>query len=268
MAFTLQGYYALHLTPQYDRVAVLSGVATMFIYLLIRVAATTRIREYAPEDRWDFFLNNIATMRIITFIAFLSCVVIYFLLPQNIQLLLFIPGCISLFYGIPIPLKGRSFRLRDIGISKIFMIAFVWAFISSILPAANSNLPLLSTATLTLFAANFLFTFGITIPFDIKDLKIDAKHNVKTIPALLGAENSYSLAFLCLFISGMLHVLLQQKILSGVDYTLPLTISILIAGWSVFLTRKKQHNVVYFGIIDGMLLLQYLLVLAYSIMRA
>jgi len=260
MAFTMQGYYLLQVEPKYDLVTLLSGAATMFVYLLIRIAATSRIKVYEKEERWNFFLKHIGIMRLLTIVTFAACVVLFFIIPQQIQLILLIPGCISLVYGIPLPIKGKWFRLRDVGVAKIFMIAFVWAFIGSMLPAVNSDMPLFAAPTLILFAANFLFVFAITLPFDIKDLKIDAIHKVKTIPAILGTDDSYSLAFLCLFVSGIIHVYLQRDLLYGVDYVIPLTISILVTGWSIFLTRKKQDNVVYFGILDGMLILQYAMV--------
>ena len=100
----------------------------MFVYLLIRVAAVSRIKEYAPEKRWDFFTRNLFLMQVLTVITFLITVVTYLMLPRSIQVLLFFPGIISLLYGIPIRFGKKHFRLRDIGVTKIFMIAFVWAF--------------------------------------------------------------------------------------------------------------------------------------------
>ena len=78
MAFTYQGYYLLHLAPQLNLVIVLSGVATMFVYLLIRVVATARINEYAPEDRWDFFKRNLRAMQVLTVVTLIACIILYF----------------------------------------------------------------------------------------------------------------------------------------------------------------------------------------------
>ena len=47
----------------------------MFVYLLIRVAAVSRIKEYAPEKRWDFFTRNLFLMQVLTVITFLITVV-------------------------------------------------------------------------------------------------------------------------------------------------------------------------------------------------
>jgi 4-hydroxybenzoate polyprenyltransferase len=261
--FCYEGYFLLHIDPKVDVVLLLSGAATMFIYLLIRVAATQRIREYEPELRWDFFKKHIRVLYVLTILTGCITLIIFLRLPRTVQLVLLIPGAISVLYGLPFAINKKRFRLRDVGVAKIFLIAFVWAFIASILPAVNFGLSIFDTSVWILFAAHFCFIFGITLPFDIKDLKIDALHQVKTIPALIGIENSYTLAFTSLFISSMLHLLLQREVLTGYDYTIPLGISMLLSGWSVFLTRKKADNFVYFGIIDGMLIVQALLIILY-----
>lgn len=264
MAFTYQGYYLLHLAPQLNLVIVLSGVATMFVYLLIRVVATKRINEYAPEDRWDFFKRNLHVMQVLTLVSLIACIILYLLVPRNIQLVLLIPGIISVLYGIPIRFKKGVFRLRDIGISKIFMISFVWGFIGSFLPGSVSGLDVYSEAIYILFIANFLFTFAITIPFDIKDLQIDAQHHVKTIPAIIGKQKSYILAFTALILSGIFHIYLQNSYLQEVSYSIPIALSILISAGCIYLTKVKTDNLMFFGILDGMLILQAVLIVCWD----
>lgn len=249
--------------PKLDVLLLLSGAATMFVYLLIRVAAVSRIKEYAPETRWDFFTRNLFLMQALTVITFLITIVSYLMLPRSIQVLLFFPGIISLLYGIPIRFGKIQFRLRDIGVTKIFMIAFVWAFIGSFLPAANSALPIFSGEVILLFFAHYLFIFGITLPFDIKDLKIDAQHQVKTIPAIIGIQKSYNLSFLSLLLSSILYVVMQQ-LTTEQDFSLPLCIAMLLSSWSIYLSRKKADNYLYFGLIDGMLIIQSLLVIGFA----
>lgn len=249
--------------PKLDVLLLLSGAATMFVYLLIRVAAVSRIKEYAPETRWDFFTRNLFLMQVLTVITFLITLVTYLMLPRSIQIVLFFPGLISLLYGVPIRFGKTQFRLRDIGVTKIFMIAFVWAFIGSFLPAASSALPIFSWEVILLFFAHYLFIFGITLPFDIKDLKIDAQHQVKTIPAIIGIQKSYNLSFLSLLLSTILYVVMQQ-LTTEQDFSLPLCIAMLLSSWSIYLSRKKADNYLYFGLIDGMLIIQSLLVIGFA----
>lgn len=262
IAFLCEGYLLLGDEIHYDPLIFLTGASALFIYMLIRLVAVKRISSYEPDERWNFFLKHLKLFRIITIIVLLISAVFYFMIPSNVQIALLVPGLISVLYGLPL---GKKFRLRDIGLIKIFLIAFVWAYISSVLPAINSGNKIEYFPVLILFLANYCFAFAITLPFDIKDLKIDKMNNVKTIPVYLGEENTYNLSALLFFISGGLHVYLQRELIHGTtDYSIPVSISILISMLLVWMTRsRKTENFLYFGLLDGMLLLQFLLCLMY-----
>lgn len=244
-----------------DALFYLTGASALFTYMLIRLVAIKRISTYEPESRWDFFFRNLKLLRITTYLAAIASVVLFFCIPLKLQITLLVPGLISVLYGVPL---GKKFRLRDIGIIKIFLISFVWSYIASILPAVNADITI-DFSIILLFLANYCFVFAITLPFDIKDLKIDKISNVKTIPVYIGEENTYNLSALLLFIAAGLHVYLQREIFSNdVDYTVPLSISILITMLVVWITRKKRNNsLIYFGLLDGMLIVQFLLCFLY-----
>ncbi len=262
LAFLCNGYLLLGNAIKIDILFWLTGASALFTYMLIRVVAVKRISAYESDRRWSFFLRYIKVFRAATICTLLIILVLYFMLPVNLKIILLVPGIISVIYGLPL---GKKFRLRDIGIIKIFLIAFVWAYISSVLPAVNSGNQIFTLPVVILFIANYLFTFAITLPFDIKDMHIDKMNNVKTIPVYLGEENTYNLAALLLFISAGLHVYLQRQLLhSFIDYTVPVSISILITMLVIWVTRsRKKDNFLYFGLLDGMLLLQFLLCLFY-----
>lgn len=262
MAFTVQAYYLTGNTPNYDFLFLFNGLSTLFVYLLIRVAATKRIEEYKPDERWNFFFENLTFIKTLTVIAGASCVVIYFFLEKQVQYALVLPGIISIVYGIPFRVSKKRKRLRDVGIVKIFLISFVWAYTGSVLPILNAGDSIWTVECVLLFAAGFCFIFGITLPFDIKDMQIDAMHGVKTIPVYLGEENTYTLAFLLLFISGGIHIVMQSMY-NNINYSVPLGISMLVTGLTVYLTRIKKGNFLFFGLLDGMILLQFLLIRFY-----
>ncbi len=258
MAFLAQGYLLLGVEIKYDSLLCLIGAGTFFSYMLIRLAAVSRISKYEPDERWAFFLKHLKFIRIVTAISFIICVILFFTIERKVQLMLFVPAIISGIYGLPI---GKKFRLRDVGVIKIFLISFVWAFVASVLPAANAGWPLISSDVFVLLLANFCLIFGITLPFDVKDMKIDAMNHVKTIPVYLGEDNTYALSMLLLFISSGLHVLLQRHMLMGaIDYSAPLLTSILLTALLIWSTKNKlKGNFIYFGLLDGMILLQFLL---------
>jgi 4-hydroxybenzoate polyprenyltransferase len=264
MAFMLEAYKLLHLPIQYDALVLFIGSSTCFIYMFIRLAAVNRIKCNTQDERWRFFIKYLPLMRFLTvLVAILSCI-LFFLLDDTLQLALLFPGIISLCYGISFQIGKHNWRLRDTGILKIFMICFVWAFTASILPALHAGLQVFSTQCMILFAAHYFFIFGITLPFDIKDLDIDNKDAVQTIPALLGIDTTYTLAFLSLFIASGLHCYLQHIQQASVNYCIPTGSAILIAGLTVYLTRRNRNNFIFFGLLDGMILLQFLLIYFYT----
>ncbi|MBK7568606.1 MAG: UbiA family prenyltransferase [Bacteroidetes bacterium] len=265
MCFTLQAYYLLRIEPIFDILILMSGVSTLFTYLLIRIAAVSRIKNYQPEPRWDFFLRQMFWMRLLTILSATATIILYFLLPRSVQIILLIPGLISLLYGITIKFNGKQIKLRDLGFVKIFLIAMVWAFAGSYLPAINAGENVYSLSVLMLFLANFFYIFAITLPFDIKDMTIDAMNNVRTLPTKLGVRSTIYLCYILLLISGIFHWYLQEVILKTTNgNTMAIALSLIATGVAIKFTQRKNNDTAYFGLLDGMIILQFLLVLLFS----
>ena len=106
-----------------------------------------------------------------------------------------------------------------------------------------------------------LFIFAITLPFDIRDMKVDRESNVKTIPTVLGSRRSQHLGGLCL--TGMLLMVGCNYQLDYYDLTtsIALTISVVTTVPLIYLTTSQTHDYFISGIIDGTMILQAILVL-------
>ncbi|MEZ5015041.1 MAG: UbiA family prenyltransferase [Chitinophagales bacterium] len=239
---------------QWDITAWFVFFSTLFTYLFIRIVARNRISSYQPERRWDFFLQHFSVLKWATIFTGLCSLGLFIFLPRPVQLAMLVPGAVSVLYGLPL----GAFRLRDMGIMKIFLIGFVWAFNGSALPAIASGADPWHTDVLLLFAAQFLFIFAITLPFDVKDIEIDALNQVKSIPAYLGKENTFTLSFICLFASAAIHSWMQRTYAEA-DLSVAMGVSILITGMVIYATRSSTRNADYFGWIDGMIILQFLI---------
>jgi len=267
VAFTARGFYLLDIADQMDiGIPIFAGLSTLCIYLLIRYVAVDRIKAYPKDTRWTFFLKNIDFFRTVMFISGFMAFDVFIRMPFTVQKALFIPGVISVIYGLPIKFGKKEMRLRDIGIIKIFLIAFVWAFIGTVLPASYvGNYPadphLMQRAGI-LFLADACFILAITLPFDIKDMAIDQQNQVRTIPVIIGREMTINLAMLLLFIAGVMYTLFYRVWFpSDIDFTIPMVTSMVISGMTIYLSTKTRNDVVHFGLLDGMLILQWLLVL-------
>ena len=264
VAFTLRGQYLLDYP--FDILSIcFVFFSSIFTYLLIRIAAFKRIQEYPKNGRWNFFLRHISVMRKLLVLTGIGAIIFYFYLSRSSAQALLIPGAISLIYGLPLRFGKDQIRLRDIGIMKIFLIAFVWAFVGTALPLSQFGGDLYSGKCLLLFTADFLFILGITLPFDIKDIEIDQQHRVRTIPVIIGRSQSIQLALFLLFISGVIYanVFRIWPLFERPDYTVPMMISLVISGMTIYLSTRMKNDYFYFGLLDGMLILQCVLVVGY-----
>ena len=79
----------------------------------------------------------------------------------------------------------------------------------------ENNIPITQNIVLHLIS-RFLFVFSITIPFDIRDLKHDAK-NLMTIPLFLGVQKSKIIGVLALLICAIIAIfqLFENTVISS-----------------------------------------------------
>ena len=85
--------------------------------------------------------------------------------------------------------------IRKIPLLKVFYVGLTWALINSwlILPEFNWSI----------FLISWLFISALVLPFDIRDMKSD---DVVTFPILIGVQKTKFLAYILIFISGLLSV--------------------------------------------------------------
>ena len=85
--------------------------------------------------------------------------------------------------------------IRIIPLLKIFYVGLTWALINSWLILPEFNWPI--------FLISWLFISALVLPFDIRYMKSD---DVVTFPILIGVQKTKFLAYLLIFISGLLSV--------------------------------------------------------------
>lgn len=118
-------------------------------------------------------------------------------------LLFFVPlGVLTLLYAIPF-LKGATKNLRNVGSLKIGVIAIVWSITTVLLPVVDKGLVVTSSHIIQTIQ-RALFVIVLTLPFDIRDLKYDAK-KLQTLPQVLGVERVKKLGFVLLAITILLE---------------------------------------------------------------
>ena len=208
--------------------------ATLFVYNFIRLVNIHSISSSSETLRHQIIYRF---RRFFWFVCIISASIgFYFFL--TISQSIFLPivglGLVSVIYGLPIYKNGSHlFRLRDVPGLKIFLIAFVWSYVTEGLPALINDEPLYYLALLE----RFLFVFAITIPFDIRDVNYDASH-LATIPQYFGINTAKFMGLLAIFTS---ELILFYRFFFNNDLNLTGAIAIYITYEFSFLLIYRCH---------------------------
>lgn len=189
-------------------------------------------------------------------------VFIFFFLPRGVQAALILPALLALFYTIPIPLLGR--RLRDLPWAKPVSLAFAWAWLTAWVPLGGTRAESV-WPVLLIFLERGLLLFGLCIPFDIRDARLDKEAGVYTLVQSLGHQRAIYLA-LASFAGSLLFALLLYAIgVYPLFAILSLTVSMALAAYLVGQVSIDTPDWYYSFWLDGMLIFQPVLLLLTSI---
>ena len=235
--------------------------STLFLYAIHRIVGLVKVKPFLEKYRYSIIYRFRNHIKFYAFLGGVGALYFFFQLSLANQLLLVIPSILSLGYVLPF-VKGEK-RLRDFDYIKIFLIAIVWGVITVLMPILEQTTTLEIGHLLILFERMF-FIFAITLPFDIRDLKIDEHIDVKTIPGRIGIKKTKQLAQFCLFMVLFLAVLNWFTWTYSVGHLIGLFFSCFATLW--FLEKSDQTDADYFftGLMDGTMILQFLLVVFFN----
>ena len=257
LAIVLQTNLLIEKTLYLGNYEVFVFSSTLFLYALHRIIGLQRVQKFSDKGRYlviKKFKTHIFTYAVLGGIIASIC---FLKLPTYIKLLTVSPALLSMGYVAPI--FGKNRRLRDFDFLKIFLVAFVWAWVTVILPFSIHKyweIKLLAP----MFIERFLFIFAITIPFDIRDLKIDNDGNVSTIPGLIGIQKSMLLSYAALVLMIIFSSYLFAVGFYPLSYYYGLLLSFLTTSILIYLTDKQSHDYFFTGVIDGTMILQFIFV--------
>ncbi|NNE28384.1 MAG: UbiA family prenyltransferase [Saprospiraceae bacterium] len=224
---------------------------TLFIYGVHRSVGILQLKNFLEEERYSViyrYRNHIKTYAALGLLV--ATISLYSLQPET--WLALIPLCIlSLAYVIPF-LQGSK-RLRDIHYLKIFLIAICWMGLTAIIPLMELDVEFGPKQT-WICIDRFLFILLITLPFDIRDLKVDSQNEVKTLPGQLGPNNTRILgSIITLILLGMTAMAFYHGWISlpvaGTFFSIYILALVLL-----FLATPDRHDYYYTGLVDGLML--------------
>lgn len=268
VAFTVESQIQLGMAPQWHPYLFLILFATLFEYNSHKFVTVFFHKHSLKEAKFEWVNRNLKLFYAIVFLSVLGFIItVCFAKP--IVLITFLPlGILTVLYSFPVYKKGmRLFRLRELPFAKIFIISIVWSATCIVLPLVQSGLSVDLKVLSLLILERSLFVFAITIPFDIRDIESDKNNKLITIPGTIGEKRALRLANVALFLF---------MIVCAIHYSFQgntaLLIAFLLSGIStlVFLNHKsiKQMRHYHYGVLDGTMLLQGVLVIAFYYLMA
>jgi 4-hydroxybenzoate polyprenyltransferase len=142
------------------------------------------------------------------------------------------------------------------------LISFVWSVSTVLLPVIQSPENFDRIHTALMIVERFFFIFAIAIPFDIRDMEADRRAGLKTVPLLLNETKALTLSYLSLlvfFLISFFHYQLRNDWFIIGAFGISALTTFLVIGQKTF--RKRCWY--YSGILDGTMVFQGLLVLAF-----
>jgi 4-hydroxybenzoate polyprenyltransferase len=220
--------------------------STLLIYQL-----NTRLHVTLSDNSNIKFLKALSDHRK-AYLLLLLCIIFSHLPFIGIKTTFYLAhlGMISTLYNLPE--NSHVLPLRSIPVLKIFLIAYVWASISSFLPAMVYELPVLAKPALLVFSAHFLFIISITLPFDIRDYQQDFEKSLVTIPHVIGISLTKILAIICLLAFTTIYLVIFYD-----GHILMLT---LIAAFLIIQSSHEKKEYYYTLFLDGTIILYYIIV--------
>jgi len=192
--------------------------------------------KYAGVAKF-YHMSLTKSMRLIQLFSFVCfCFLCYYAwrLPAE-TLLYFVPlALLTLLYAVPF-LAGFQKNLREISYLKIFVVAAVWSGVTVIIPLSVTGYHIVDSSLIVLFIQRMLFVVALTLPFEIRDMRLDFK-NVKTLPQKIGIESTKKVGFVLLLFALTFEFLITN---SNSNRNIFLTICFILL---IFLMRSKENQ--------------------------
>ena len=177
--------------PRNHKLLLFIFLATITGYNFVKYAGITKLHHLN-------LAKNFRQIQILSFIAFVGLVYLTFHQSFLVLLLSGILGFFTLFYALP--LFGNNTNLRGLTGLKIFVIAFVWAGVTVLLPLAD-QINLWKWDVIVVFLQRFFLILALILPFEIRDLQFDIT-KLGTIPQKFGLRGTriVGLVLICILV--------------------------------------------------------------------
>ena len=158
---------------------------------------------------------------------------VIFFLTLTSQLLFFFTLLLGLLYSFPLP--GFKINFRGFKGLKIHLVALSWILMTVFLPLTLEGKSLREFSLMYAFQ-RYLFVIAATLPFEIRDLKLDHP-NLSTWPQRWGVKNTKIFGFILL----IFFLFLEALFSFSSSYEITAIIAILLMFF-ILMSKKEQSK--------------------------
>ncbi len=222
------------------------------------------LKVTAAEDsaRLAWTMKNKKTHYLLLFIGFSLIIFSLFSFHLRHFYVLLCLGAIAFLYSFPALPFGKKKRLKEYGILKIITLSLLWTLVTVWFPVNTMSYD--PALYWLVFSKRFLFMFALCLLFDMRDTDIDRKTGIRTFPVQFGIKNSYYFSYFILAIFLILSFI-QYHFWGRPGFLFAMMISVIVTFVVIQFTKKHQSDFIFLAGIDGMMLLQALLVYLFSL---
>ena len=155
-------------------------------FIFFSVIVCYNFIKYGVEAYKYLIVSNAyhKVIQIFSFISFVFAICFLLQLDKVIWVATIVLGSLSALYAVPFLPKAKN--LRNLAGLKVYIVAFVWAGFSVLLPVLDANMSLDWDFALT-FIQRMLLVLVLILPFEIRDMQWDDK-GLRTLPQVLGVK--------------------------------------------------------------------------------
>lgn len=223
-------------------------------------------KAYTPRQKWiqshltRYYITTLVVIGALAVLALLN-IEIFFRLAWHGLLV----GVITVLYELPlIPFKNRLWALRELGLIKPVILTFVWWYLCAYGVAQGwsdvSCIRIGITPTQWgLLAIQFIFMLVLCVLFDVRDFDVDAPRNIITWPVRWGIQNTNRILIGLNIVGIGLTVGMGLPAFIVAANVACFAVLIVYSSGLIKTTPWWFHDFA----VDGMMLLQYLLLLLF-----
>lgn len=178
--------------------------------------------------------NSLRTIQVFSAACFAVLAIIALRLSIYVLLITAGFGMATFLYAVPFL---HSKNLRNFSGVKIFVVAFVWAGVTVIVPVAASQIPFSWDIFFT-FLQRILIVVALILPFEIRDVPYDSL-NLKTLPQLVGVRNT-KLIGLAVLLACLGFEFFKIEVAAA--YIVSLLLFSVALGWLLVISKPHQNR--------------------------